>query len=295
MASGSGHFKLILDAVDAGVVNFVFKTYTTLADAMQTTIRLMFTLFFVTYGIAWMMRWIPGTIQDLLKNIIRMVFIFTYATNWDVFATTIYPIVTNAPDQIAGAMMGTTSENDVLGIIYDKAVYAAGILMFESDTWAFATKLGGLALSGVAFAMSIYAVGLLALSKIATAVLLGMSPLFVALMTFAATRGIFEGWFRQLLNYMFVALLTYGIIIFVILMNQTNADNLYTNATAGNLTTPDIYPFLFSGGVSIVLLAQVASIASGIAGGMQLSTLSPVGTATQNMWNNLNIRLGEKK
>lgn len=294
-----GAFKAILDGVDRGVEQFVFHSYAGLADKMSSTLKLMFTLFFVTYGISWMMGWIPGTIQDFMKNIIRMLFIVTFSTQWDIFESTIYPIVTNAPDQIAAAILGSTgqfadssSANEVLGDIYDNAIASAGEMMYGSDTWDFATKLTGLAVGAVSFAMSIYAVGLIVLAKIATAVLLGMAPVFVALMTFPATRGLFEGWFRQLLNYMFIPLITYGVIIFVALLNKENATNLYTAATGGSATEEPAYALLLSTGVSILLLAQVSGIASGIAGGMQLSTLSPVAAATRNAFRNMGLNTG---
>src|SRR5205085_7730636 len=55
---------------------------------------------------------------------------------------------------------------------------------------------------------AIYAMFLLALSKIALSVLLALGPLYIALLFFETTKRFFEAWVAQLANYAFVALLT---------------------------------------------------------------------------------------
>jgi len=55
---------------------------------------------------------------------------------------------------------------------------------------------------------AIYAMFLLALSKIALSILLALGPLFIALLFFETTKRFFEAWVAQLANYAFVALLT---------------------------------------------------------------------------------------
>lgn len=284
----SDYIKIILDTVDHSVSRYVFNSYAALADKMGTTLRLMFILFFSTYGMSWLMGWIPATLQDFIKNLVRMIFIYTFSTHWEIFSTTLYPVVTNAPDQIGGIMLAaagsgdSTSINGTLGTMYNQIVYAASQMMFETDISAFGMKLIGFALGAVIFAMIIYAVFLIVLAKVALAVLLGLAPLFIALMTFSVTRGLFEGWLRQLMNFALIPLITYGVLIFVIAIIGSMADDIATAAKAGSLTVTKAYPLILAAGVSVILLNQVMGIASGLAGGMQLSTLSPIAAATKN-------------
>ena len=55
---------------------------------------------------------------------------------------------------------------------------------------------------------AIYAMFLLALSRIALSVLLALGPLFIALLFFESTKRFFEAWLAQLANYAFITILT---------------------------------------------------------------------------------------
>lgn len=287
----SGHLKQLLDKVDAGVENYIFNSYAGLAAEMSSTLRIMFVLFLVLYGVSVMQGWIRTSLPEFIQMLVRMLFIFIFATFWNVFSAFAYELFTQTPNQVAGVLLSSAggslsnadSVNEVLGGIYDKTISSASQLIFKSDTWAFGTKLHGLLLAVLVIGMIIYALFLIVLAKIAVAILLGLSPLFIAFMLFSATRGLFEGWLRQLLNFAFIPALTYGILIFVVSLNNDSVTALKESVKNGSTGNMDIYPVLLSAGISIILLMQVMGIAAGIAGGMQLSTLGSVGAAMRSI------------
>ena len=54
----------------------------------------------------------------------------------------------------------------------------------------------------------VYTIFLIALSRVALAVLLALGPLFIVMALFDATRRFFEAWLHELSNYALVAILT---------------------------------------------------------------------------------------
>lgn len=278
----------LLSTIDITVNQYAFNSYRALAGEMQTTLKLMFMLSLIFMGINYQMGWIPATLQEMIKNFFRFVFIFVFATNWEIFSTTLYPILTTAPSQIGNVIMGAgTGAGDIntaLGGIFDRIVIVATNMIFKSDLSAIGTKILGFLLAGVGFALVIYAIFLIVLAKIALAILLGLAPLFLSFMMFATTRGLFEGWLRQLMNFALIPILTYSVLIFAVALVSPLAGGLYDASTHAGAQTNDIYQFILSAAVSVILLNQVMGIASGIAGGMQLSTLSPIAAAVRTVF-----------
>ena len=279
----------LLDTIDITVHQYAFDSYKALAEEMQTTLRLMFTLSIIFLGINSQMGWIPLTLQEIIKNFFRFLFIFVFATNWEIFSTTIYPILTNAPNQIGNVIMGAGKSggsdiNSALGGIFDRTITVASHMIFETPLTDMGIKILGFLLGGVGFALVIYAIFLIALAKIALAILLGLAPLFLSFMMFASTRGLFEGWMRQLMNFALIPILTYSVLIFVVALVEPLASILSDATAHAGAKTTDMYQFILSGAVSVILLNQVMGIASGIAGGMQLSTLSPIAAAARTIF-----------
>jgi len=111
------------------------------------------------------------------------------------------------------------SANGINAIIgaYDLVGVVQKIMDHGSDTAELLLKKGGLLDGNFAFYISGIAVYLfvgvtavdtmflLALSRIAIAILLTLDPLFIALKFFNATRRLVEAWIAQLANYAFIA------------------------------------------------------------------------------------------
>ncbi|HQQ74170.1 MAG TPA: hypothetical protein PK031_03370, partial [Pseudomonadales bacterium] len=70
----SGHIESLLNAVDASINNYVFNVYAGIASEMGGTLRLAFILFFICYGVSLAQGWIQSSVQDFVRNFIRMAF-----------------------------------------------------------------------------------------------------------------------------------------------------------------------------------------------------------------------------
>ncbi len=210
----------------------------------------------------------------------KMLLIFVLITSWTDFQIFVMDVITNTPSDLAGELLNssvigaadTNSANSELGNFYDrtiqvsKQVHDGAGWNLTMVTYSWAIYLSSLLLTG-------YALILIALSKIAVALLLAVGPFFILMLVFAQTKTLFEGWIRQLFNYALIPIFVYGLLaLLLVLVNKS-----LVKMEAGITTSSDIMtfaaPFLLICVISVGLLMQVMNMASGIAGGLSLSTM----------------------
>ena len=276
-------FQDLLNNVDAALNAFVIEMFTNLATSISGTLRLMMILTIIIYGLAMMQGWIEQTLKGALKHLFMALVVYIFAINVGLFTSILYELTTNAPSQLIGSILSETSNssngiNGFIGDVFDVGLFAANDLIHQTHWTAIGLKLSGLFAMFATILLCGYAAFLIVLAKIAVGVLLGLAPIFIGLLMFGGTRGLFEGWLRQLLNYAIIPLFTYAVLLFCIAMLEEPMSDLLAARASGNLTGGAVLPFIFSCIVGFLLLLQVMGITSAIAGGVSLSTLGS-GTA----------------
>jgi type IV secretion system protein VirB6 len=111
---------------------------------------------------------------------------------------------------------------------------------------------------------------LIALSGIALAVLLALGPMFITLLLFDATRRFFEAWLAQLANYALITILT--VLVAALLLQVVESYAVQTAARGTAIATVDALNMVLVAVLVFLLLRQVMPIASGLAGGIALSS-----------------------
>lgn len=275
-------YEDLLNTIDAAIGSFVIDLFTGISNDITSTLRLMMILSITLYGLAMMKGWVETNLKEAIKHVFMALIVYIFATNVGLFTSLTYEIFTNAPNQLMGRILshgggpGEAGINTFIGNAYDQGIKTAGDLMFGSSWNALGLKLMGFLVAAATIAMCGYAGFLVVMSKIAVAVLLGLSPIFIAFMMFKGTRGLFEGWLRQVLNFALIPLLTYAIMLFCLAIIATPVNDMTAAQAGGNLTTVEVMPYIVTCFISFLLLLQVMGIASGIAGGVSLSTLGVV-------------------
>jgi type IV secretion system protein VirB6 len=127
--------------------------------------------------------------------------------------------------------------------------------------------------------LCVYTMFLIALSSIALAVLLALGPLFIASLFFDATRRFFSAWIAQLANYGLITILT--VMVAALLLHIVESYAAQTAARGAAILTVDALHMILIAVLVFLILRQVMPIASGLAGGLALSTFGLVSrTAT---------------
>jgi type IV secretion system protein VirB6 len=117
---------------------------------------------------------------------------------------------------------------------------------------------------------TLYACALIVLAKIALSLIISVGPLFIISLLFQPTANFFNSWVQQLANYFMLMVLVIAGNVFVLTLFQRAAST--TSGITSTAQIDQIFPFLITGGLSLYVLAQIPNMASGLAGGISLST-----------------------
>ena len=123
--------------------------------------------------------------------------VLTFATSWIAYQSVVWNLAVGAPDRIAGILMGTSGSATQIfagkiDVVMSALMEATGD---QADAGAATFSPPGLLWLGGTLLL-LGTVGVLATSKIALAILLGLGPVFVVMALFTSTRGLFVGWLK---------------------------------------------------------------------------------------------------
>ena len=288
--------QLILN-VDNIISGFVEGSFGNLTSAVHTLWHLMFIVFIAIYGYKIMIS-NRFSAPDIVWHCVRIVVLLIVATQWDAFLLFFYNITTKLPSEIAGQMMqaaaanmgstqtdSTDSANAALQRFFDrgnnvtsKILEGAGLNNFGLYLYGLAVWLGTIGVAG-------YAVMLIVLGKLAVAILLAVGPLFILLLIFANTKGLFEGRLRTLLNYAIIPIFVYTLLALIMTISEASLSALEENSEIKSSLISYVGPFLLTSFVSILLLAQILNMAASVTGGVSLSTMGTAAWARQKLSN----------
>lgn len=137
-------------------------------------------------------------VSALTPRMITLGMVLTFATSWLAYQGVVWNLAVGAPDYLAGVLTG--SEGSATQVFADKIDVVLGVLMQASSGQVEAAAPSTFSPEGLMWLggtlLLLGTVGVLATSKIALAILLGIGPVFVVLALFSSTRGLFTGWLK---------------------------------------------------------------------------------------------------
>jgi type IV secretion system protein VirB6 len=179
-----------------------------------------------------------------------------------------------APAELAAAVVGATDPVTTLDHIWEQGGAAAGLLYGKGAFWNsdIGFYIAGIVVWFLIGVLCVYAMFLIALSSIALAVLLALGPLFIGFLLFDTTRRFFSAWIAQLANYGLITILT--VMVSALLLRVVESYAAQTAARGSAIVTVDALNMVLVSALVFLVMRQVMPIASGLAGGMALSSMS---------------------
>ena len=239
----------------------------------------------VTLGVLYVMVWgylhLKGAIQEpFLSGALR---ILTLALVLGVglrlwnYHTVVTDTFYTAPVQLAAAIIGASDPVMTVDTIWDRGGAVAATLwerggVFSGDMGYYLAALAVYVLMGL---VCVYAMFLMALSRIALAVLLALGPIFILLLLFESTRRFFEAWLQQLTNYALVSVLT--VLVAGLMLEVVQAYAEQTAARGAAILTVDALNMVLVAALVFLVFRQVMPIAARLAGGISLSSFNSLG------------------
>lgn len=271
----------IFSLVDSALQTYVFDIYSSISSGLQTPFLLAATVWIIIYGILIIRQVTTPSIPDLLTMAWKFIFAYTVVFSWAIVNQFLVSLVTDAPAALAGYITGGT------GSIYAQIGQTAENLSiaaaraFESDGYIRSFFIGAaIWLAGIL--QIAYAMFLIILSKIVLAVLLAITPIFGIFYLFKGTSKMMEAWLQQIINFSLVSVLAIATLAFTnTLLDKTLA---VIPATPDDIHLGNILAVVLVSIVTFLVLMQIKSLASAIAGGVQLSTFSAYGQAAMKTY-----------
>ena len=318
----------LISVVDCNVEALVQTGYATLfqpSGVFANVLTVILTLYVALVGYRLLLGRSQLNITDFALTAVKLGVVVALATQWSTYQTLVYRFLFVGPQQVANVVLhgfraqGSAFPGDVFDGLQraftDLTAFspatppggAAGAVAGAAPVGAAAAGLPGagvqnqlstllsksgfdaVLLLGSAVILLVSSLGVLLASKIVLGMLLATGPIFIALLLFDATRGVFEGWLRASLAFAFAPLavtlmLGIGLTLLEPSLQQVEVmrdSNTYTPGVAFGVM---VLVIVFAG----VSLGMVA--AGGIiAGGLKLPRQRGAATANDAAAPNINV------
>ena len=231
----------LLGVVDCNVQTVVQTGYASLfqpGGTFVSVLTVLMTLYVALVGYRLLLGRSPLNVTDLALTTVKLGAVLALATQWGTYQSLVYRTLFFGPEQIADVILhGLRANGSVVGgNVYDglqraftdmtafspatppgtpavTAPVAAALGANAAGSGPIASLLSkagfdSLLLLGSAVILLLSSLGVLLASKIVLALLLAFGPIFIALLLFESTQGLFQGWLRATIGFAFAPLAT---------------------------------------------------------------------------------------
>ena len=235
------------------------------------------------YVMVWGYLQLTGKIDEPfvsgVKRIILLVVVLGCALDLWLYNDLIVDTFFRSPGELAAGVIGADGSVGIIDQIIFAGGDAASLLIqkggiFNGD---FSYYLAGFAVYFVVGVTAIYAMFLLALSKIALSILLALGPFFIGLLFFETTKRFFESWIAQLANYAFITILT--VMVSALMLGIVSSVAQQAADLGGGISIADGVRVCMAAGLTLLIMRQVMPMAAGLASGLALSSFGFVSAA----------------
>ncbi|WP_231638787.1 type IV secretion system protein [Aurantiacibacter marinus] len=198
VGAGIGASLRGVDCAANAMAEAAFNRLFTEGGFLGPTLTIILTLFVALLGFALITGRTRIGLASLTPRMVTLVAVVTFATSWFIFQSVFWKLAVLGPDSIATGLMGTNGSAttifaDKLDTVMLSLMQASGGDAMDANTSIFSPP--GLLWSGGTMLL-LGTVGVLATTKIALAILMGIGPIFIVMALFNGTRGLFIGWLK---------------------------------------------------------------------------------------------------
>lgn len=275
MAAPTTFYADSLEYINGVCDAYVGQNVAAVAHVVGPFLTYMLTMYIAMWGFASLRGLISEPLNEFLTRWLKITAILAIGFNLANYNTLITNTFLRGPDEFIRGLAKSPNTNDVISGL--DAVFQMGTDL-AGRFWAKAGVLNGdfgmyviaIVVMGMTIVVTAYAFALMALSKVALTAVIAIGPIFFIGLLFESTAGYFNSWLQQLSNYFLVPVL----VVMVNLLVMTLFSRAAKGATAitASIEITSIFPFVAMGFVCLLALASVLSIASGLAGGVSLSS-----------------------
>jgi type IV secretion system protein VirB6 len=266
-----GFFATFWTWLNGQLATYIGTNTALLASTLEPTVVMLATLYVMAWGYLHLMGKIDEPVLTGVKRILALGLILGVGLQLWLYNTVIVDTFYNAPAQLAAAIVGSSDPVSTIDTIWESGGAVGGALWSKGGfVTNFESCVAGVVVWCLMGVLCVYAMFLIALSRIALAVLLALGPLFVAMLFFDATRRLFVAWIAQLTNYALITVLT--VMVAALLLQIVQSYAAQTAARGTEILSVDALHMVLVAMLVFLILRQVMPLASGLAGGVSLNS-----------------------
>lgn len=232
----------IVDLVRDALTGVMYDLFSGIVDSpnYQSAVAAAITLYIAFYGVSFLFGFVPANFSQGLIRLakIGVVGAIMLPIGWYYFNQTVVTIFMDGTDWLIDVMIelggGNPNEGhfDLLEPVMIKVFSPKTFIMIIGSlmTGPFGPIMAMALLWSVfnLFMMVLKALEIYLLSLIIRTLLLGMGPIFIAMMFFERTKHIFMGWINQLVSFSLQPVLLFAFLAFFVTMLESAVDQLIT-------------------------------------------------------------------
>jgi type IV secretion system protein VirB6 len=271
-----GFFEQFFTWLNGQLATYVSANAARIASAIEPAAVALATIYVVMWGYLSLSGRIQEPIWEGVKRIIFVGIVLGASLRLWTYNEVAVDTFTRGPEQLAAVVLGSSSTVSVIDQIWiDGNITAEQLLSKGSVLNAnFAYYLAGFLIYLLVGLTAVATAFLLALSKVALALVLALGPLFIVFLFFEATKRFFEAWVAQLANYALVTIL--ATLAAALLLSVLRSYTSNTASLGGAITIAEGARVCIASALVFLVMRQVMSIAAGLASGVALSSFSAV-------------------
>ena len=205
-----GFFAQFFTWLNTQLSTYIGSNTAQVAAAIEPAAITLATIYVMLWG--WMN--LQGLIQEQvlqgIKRILVMALILGIGIRLWLYNDLVVNTFYTAPDQLAAALVGAPSTVGIIDQVWTDGNKVAEELLKKGSVLSgdFAYYLAGFFVYLLIGLTVVYTAFLLAMSKVALAVIIALGPIFIVLLFFDSTKRFFEAWIAQLANYALITILS---------------------------------------------------------------------------------------
>jgi type IV secretion system protein VirB6 len=267
-----GFFATFWAWLNSQLIAYIGTNTAVVSQALEPVIVTLATVYVMVWGYLQLLGRIDEPFVAGLRRLITLAIVVGGAVRLWLYNSLLVDTFYRAPAELAGAIVGAQDPVATIDTIWERGGAVASYLWNNGGVFSgdFGYYVAGAVVWTLMGLLCVYTMFLISLSGIALAVLLALGPLFITLLLFDATRRFFEAWLAQLANYALITILTVLVAALLLQVVQSYAVQTAERGTA--IATVDALNMVLIAVLVFLLLRQIMPIASGLAGGVALSS-----------------------
>lgn len=265
-------FSQYLAYINALTESYITPNVQIVADTISPAVYALLGLYVILWGISYLRGEMREPITEAATRFVKIALICGIGLKLASYNALVIDTFVNGPEDLARTLAGS-SDNSTTASSMD-TIFAAGFTVakgFLDKGGLLSGDLGfyviGFCVLLVTICVTVYSFALILLSKIMLCILITLGPIFIISLLFQASAGYFTSWIHKLSNYALLGIL-------VIVTNKLIITLFQRAAVAAVSATQidQIMPVIITGILSVIALAQLTTVAAGLAGGLSMST-----------------------